>query len=154
MNRLRSTEVTDKIEIETLIEAPKSEVWDVVTKPEHIAQWFGCIAEFELKPGATGRLIWKDHGEASLTVVEVDAPNLFSFRWISADEVTQNIKGETLVTFTLSEVNGTTRLLLTESGFDQLDLSDADRDTLRDKHTGGWGTFAIKIKENSLSAHG
>ena len=70
--------MTDKIEIETLIEASNSTVWEVVTKPEHIAHWFGCIAEFELKPGAKGKLIWKDHGEASLTIVEVDVPNLFS----------------------------------------------------------------------------
>ena len=66
----------------------------------------------------------------------------------------QKIKGQTLVSFTLSEVNGTTRLSLTESGFDQLDLSDAGRDALCDKHNGGWGTFVFKIKENSLSPRG
>lgn len=141
--------MTNKIDTETLIDAPKSTVWDIVTKPEHIAEWFGCDAQFELKPGAKGMMIWKDYGQSSITVVDVDEPHLFSFLWRSPDEEMQRSTGETLVSFAISEVNGMTRLLLTESGFDEIGASVEDRNALHAKHSEGWVTFINQINAAS-----
>lgn len=138
--------MANTVEQEIIINAPIAKVWEVVTKPKHFSNWLGCKAEFTLTPGSKGKLAWENFGEAPLTIEAVNEPTLFSFKWISADDETRSIDGETLVTFTLSETSGGTKLRLVESGFDELDLTQEQKGTLRSKHIGGWSTFMAHAK--------
>ena len=56
--------MTDKIEREISIQAPIATVWEVITKPEYISQWFGSQVEIDLRRGGKGKLIWGEDLEA------------------------------------------------------------------------------------------
>lgn len=145
--------MNDSIEQEIIINAPIQNVWQVVTRPEHMSKWFSDTATYEPRVGSKGKLTWKDLGVygrngAPLEIVTVDEPHEFAFLWVSPDKETAEIDGQTLVTFRLTEVDGGTQLRVTESGFSRLALKDAVRAEHMDKHTSGWQYFLGKIQSH------
>ena len=72
------------------IEATPQVRYEVVSSPEHIAQWWTDEAALKPSPGRTGVLIWR--GRATIprdvdyivepTVVEAVPGERFSFRWV------------------------------------------------------------------------
>lgn len=138
--------MNDKIEREVTINAPISTVWETITRPEHISKWFSDSAELELKPGGIGKIKWERFGEAPLEIVDVDEPHIFSFRWVSADEETRQNNGQTLVKFVLTEDGEGTRLLLTETGFAQLDITNEEKKSVYDKHSNGWISLLTSLQ--------
>ena len=133
--------MTDKIEREISIQAPITTVWDVITKPEYISQWFGSQAEIDLRRGGKGKLSWSEEIEVPLEIVEVEKPHLFSFLWIAPDEETKSAHQQTLVEFRLAEDGAETKVYLTESGFEKLEITAEQKATLIANHTSGWGDF-------------
>ncbi len=113
----------DRIERDILIAAPPEVVWEVVTEPEHMTQWFSD-ADFEARPGANGTIATYD-----IRIEEVEPPRRFSFRWDAL-----------LVEFTLTAEDGGTRLSLVESGFE-------GRDAKRSEHEGGWTRFLAQLRD-------
>ena len=76
-----------KIEREIVIDASPETVFEVITHPEHLEKWWPDEAVLEPTPGAVGELVFGDRssGDAQIpqiTVVEAEAPRLFSFRWV------------------------------------------------------------------------
>ena len=74
------------IEREIYVEATPEVVFEVVSSPEHVQQWWPDEAHFEPVPGATGDIVFGapgDDGRAvvQLTVLEAQPPRTFSFRW-------------------------------------------------------------------------
>jgi uncharacterized protein YndB with AHSA1/START domain len=124
--------MNDTIEREILIAAPIERVWEIVTTPEHMGQWFGDAGAS--RSGDVITMAWEQHGEADLEIVREQAPNVFAYRWDA------NVKeaGRTLVEFTLSEVDAGTRVRVVESGFASLAASDEVRAELREGNAGGW----------------
>jgi len=62
----------DEISRETRIAAPRQRVWDVVTRAEHVARWFGDAgAEIDLRPGGLMRVRWAAHGTAVCRIEKV-----------------------------------------------------------------------------------
>jgi len=142
----------DSITKEFTIAASIATVWDVVTKPEHMAKWFfGAKAELDLQPGGQGSLTWDGLGTAPLEIVKVDKPHLFSFRWVAPDEETAATHQQTLVEFALREDGDKTHLRLTESGFATLQISDEDKASLIGKHTDGWNNFGAALQQHAES---
>src|SRR3954470_12701061 len=83
--RVKSMEY-GSIEREIHVDASPEVVFEVVSRPEHISQWWSDDAAFETTPGAVGELVWGDRAQvAPMTVVDVDPPRLFSFRWCHED---------------------------------------------------------------------
>lgn len=113
----------DRIERDILIAAPPEVVWEVITEPEHMAQWFSD-ADFELKPGADGTIATYE-----IRIEDVEPPRRFSFRWDAL-----------LVEFTLAAEGDGTRLRLVESGFE-------NRAAQRVEHEGGWTKFLGQLRE-------
>jgi len=62
--------------------APADAVWDAITDPELLAEWFGPL-EFDLSPG--GSITTSDGGETeTIGVVEsVDPPHRIGFVWVA-----------------------------------------------------------------------
>ncbi|MDQ1534506.1 MAG: hypothetical protein QOF28_2267 [Actinomycetota bacterium] len=62
--------------------APPEAVWDAITDPELLAEWFGPL-EFDLSPG--GVITTSDAGETeTIGVVEgVDPPHRIGFVWVA-----------------------------------------------------------------------
>lgn len=117
------------------IEAPRHRVWEAITVPELIAEWFGDTATLELRPGGTGTFGWDDWGDFRLVVDEIDEPNSFSFRWARDKDVDPVAGNSTLVRFTLSDHPGGTELTVVETGWEELD---GDVDAAMKGNVDGW----------------
>src|SRR4051794_33882831 len=69
----------DRIERVVVLPANREDVWDALTQPEHLANWFGPCEELDLQPGGTALFVGDD-GEPRLAVVEVvEPPRRFAF---------------------------------------------------------------------------
>lgn len=136
----------DKIEREISIQAPIATVWEVITQPEYIKQWFCSQVEIDLQQGGKGKLVWGEDFEAPLEIVEVDKPHLFSFLWIAPDEETKPTHQQTLVEFKLIEEGMGTKVHLTESGFEKLAITAEQKANLINNHTPGWGDFLSSLQ--------
>jgi uncharacterized protein YndB with AHSA1/START domain len=134
--------VADKIERETVIQAPVERVWAVITEAEHLGRWFGDAgAEIDLRPGGALALRWAEHGTSRGEVVAVEPPSRFSFRWAPFSDPPGDQPAEgnsTLVEFTLRAEGDGTRLHVAESGFASLDTSEDQRGRNVASNTRGW----------------
>ena len=79
----------------------------MITHPEHLEKWWPDEAVLEPTPGAVGELVFGDRssGDAQIpqiTVVEAEAPRLFSFRWVYPEGEDAREGNSLLVTFELS----------------------------------------------------
>ena len=94
---------------ELVLPAPAEEVWEALTDPERLAEWFANDVELDLRTGGLGVFRW-DNGEIRTAVVEeVDPPRRFGFRWTDVDEA------ESEVLFELDEVPDGTRVTVRET---------------------------------------
>src|SRR5689334_12019557 len=107
--------ISDSIERETLIDAPPAVVWNVITDPAQIRQWFCDGAALEARPRADATLRWGDY-TAALRVVQVEQPRLSAFPWLHPEGQEPRHGNPTLVEFTLTPEGDGTRLLVVESG--------------------------------------
>ena len=129
---------SNRIERETLIDAPLEVVWGVVTEPAQISRWFTDEAQLDLRPGGEGVLSWKEHESARLRVERVERPHLFSFRWMFPPG-SEPVEGNSmLVEFTLSDEGGKTRLRVAESGLAATDWTEEEKAKYLDGHSRGW----------------
>jgi uncharacterized protein YndB with AHSA1/START domain len=130
---------TDDITRETRIAAPPQRVWDVITRPEHVGRWFGDAgADIDLRPGGAMRLTWSEHGTALGRVEQVQPITLFSFRWTGERDTEPAPGNATLVEFHVHPDGDGTRLVVTESGFADLDKDRAAQESHREDNVGGW----------------
>jgi uncharacterized protein YndB with AHSA1/START domain len=131
------------IEREIHVDATPEVVYEVITKPEHIAQWWGFDASFPTMPGGDGHMTRpRRDGSGSLdvavVVVEADAPRRFVFRWLQPDGEPATPQNSLLVTFELVPADGGTRLRLTESGFREVGWEAAQLEEAYRAHGAGW----------------
>ncbi|MEV8442902.1 SRPBCC domain-containing protein [Actinosynnema sp. NPDC051121] len=129
----------DRIERDTLIEAPLERVWSLVATPGFWVADEESVAGTVATEGAS--LIAKNPnlGEVAVRVEKVEPPTYVAYRWASA------FPGEglrednsTLVEFTLTSEDGKTRLRVVESGFSTLNTSEDLRENAVRFNTEGW----------------
>jgi uncharacterized protein YndB with AHSA1/START domain len=144
---------SDAITRDIVINASPETVYDVVSRPEHIAEWFSDGADFEPVPDARGVLTWQDKKTSQTTTVEVtvvaaDRPRLFAFHWISPERqrATPMATDPVLVEFRISAEPDGTRLTVSESGLDAVDWNDAAKAAYAADHSNGWGTFLSQLR--------
>lgn len=118
---------TDRIEKTIVLRAPRSRVWRAVGDAQEFGAWFGIAFEGPFAPGRAlrGRITFPpEYANVSfeIHVERVEPETLFSFRWHPGDVEPAADPSEpmTLVTFTLEDAPGGTRLTVVESGFDAL----------------------------------
>ena len=137
------------IEREIHVGASPEIVFEVISSPEHIREWWGG-AETDLSPtpGAVAEVAWnRDGPEAhvqTLTVVDADPPRLFSFRWVF-DTGTEG--PSLLVTFELVPSGDGTLLRMTETGFREKGWEVAVLEEAYADHVRGWDRFVPAIAE-------
>ncbi|WP_405998297.1 SRPBCC family protein [Streptomyces sp. NBC_00829] len=141
----------DRIEREITIKAPMERVWAVLTEPEHVGSWFGQgkPTPVDLRPGGTMILDHGEYGRFPTTVVKVDPPHHFSYRWASAHPGEQAVEGNsTLVEFTLTPDGDGTRLRVVETGFANLTIpEDRVRTAGYEGHSEGWSSQVENIRQ-------
>jgi uncharacterized protein YndB with AHSA1/START domain len=131
------------IEKQIRIDASPAVVYEVVSSPEHIAQWWTDEADFEPTPGASGALIWRERAvtrpfAVQLTVVEAVPGERFSFRWVYPEGETPTPQNSMLVTFQLRPDGKGTLLTLTEEGMREQGWEAAKLDEYYRSHDDGW----------------
>jgi uncharacterized protein YndB with AHSA1/START domain len=156
---------TDRIEKEALIRAPLARVWRAISTAREFGDWFGVEfdGEFRVQTQIRGRLkpTTADSDVArnqkpfegfpfEFFVDRIEPMNFFSFRWhpFAIDpSVDYSKEPMTLVTFTLEEAQGGTKLRIVESGFDSIPLE--RRATAFGADSMAWST-ALELVEKYL----
>ncbi|MEW1830900.1 SRPBCC family protein [Streptomyces sp. NPDC088196] len=91
-----------------IYDQPRDRVWQFVTDPDELAQWFPSRAEFDLRPGGTVTFSGDPNmPESTGRVIAVDAPRHLSFEW-GEDELHFDLEEveEKRTRFTLTNVLG------------------------------------------------
>lgn len=143
------------IERQVLIEASPDVVFDVISRPEHIRDWWSAETDIEPVAGATSDLTWRDEASGRvdvvpITVIEAQPPRLFSFRWTQAPGETPDDSNSLLVTFELSPSGAGTVLRLTESGFRERGWEIAVLEQAYQEHVAGWDFYLPRIAERAV----
>lgn len=138
------------IEREVEINASPTTVFEVITSPEHLKEWWPDEAVVEPTAGARGELVFGDRssGEAQipkLTVVEAVPPRLFSFRWTHPEDEEAREGNSLLVTFELTTSDGGTLLRMTESGFREMGWEVAVLEQQYREHAQAWDFFLPRL---------
>ncbi|ATZ25237.1 hypothetical protein SLAV_16935 [Streptomyces lavendulae subsp. lavendulae] len=142
--------IQDRIERETLIEAPLERVWSLVTEPGF---W---VAEPEQVAGTVARegesVLAKNaqYGDFPVRVEKVEPPTYVAYRWASAFPG-EELRGDntTLVEFTLTPEGDGTRLRVVESGFAALAGAEELRAKALEDNTGGWPQVLDAFKKRA-----
>ncbi|MEO9256656.1 MAG: SRPBCC family protein [Tepidiformaceae bacterium] len=151
--------MTDAIEKEVNIRAPRSRVWRAIAERSDFGEWFGVdfAGSGEFRPGETvsGNLSAEDwkHLAVTIEVVDVVPETNLSFHWHPyAVDVNIDYSAEpmTVVEFTLEDVAGGTRLRVVESGFDRIPL-ERRAEAIR-MNDGGWAEQIQNIERYVLTS--
>jgi uncharacterized protein YndB with AHSA1/START domain len=102
-------EATVEVTREILVEAEPDEVWEALTDPARLEEWFANDVELEATPGGEGVFRWENGEERRARVEDVDVGRRFAFRW--QDEAGD----ESVVAISLDAVDAGTRVVVTES---------------------------------------
>ena len=97
-----------QIEREVIFPASPDEVWEALTEPERLEEWFATEVELDPRPGGTGVFRWGDGDERRATVREAEPGERLVLDW--------DDDGATVLE--LEEVDGGTRVHVVESAPD------------------------------------
>lgn len=140
-----STTTTDRIVKEIVLNAPLSRVWQAISNAQKFGEWFKVDmsgVKFEAGQPVHAKMTYPGYEGMpfEMVVAQIEPERLFSFRW-HPHGIDSNVdySGEpmTLIEFHLEEVEGGTRLTVTESGFDNIPL--ARRAEAFRMNSEGWG---------------
>ena len=95
---------------EIVLPAPREEVWEALTEPERLADWFANDVDLDLRPGGGASFRWSNGETRTATVTEVDPLRRLAFEW---DDSSAEGRGE--VAFTLEDDVDGTRLTVVET---------------------------------------
>jgi uncharacterized protein YndB with AHSA1/START domain len=130
-----------RIDREIHIDAAPEVVYEVISTPEHLREWWPDEAELDPTVGATGVITFGEAKVVPLTVLEADPPKRFSFRWAYDVGEVATAANSLLATFDLIPSGAGTLLRFSETGFDESAASDEE---YRD-HVTGWDYFLPRL---------
>lgn len=136
------------IERELRIDAPPEVVFEVVSDPAHVAQWWPDEARYEAVAGSAGEIVFHSpdgDNVQTLQVVDVLPPHLFSFRWThpAGEEPTEG--NSFLVIFQLEADGDGTLLRMSETGFRERGWEVAVLEATYQDHVAGWDYFMPRL---------
>jgi uncharacterized protein YndB with AHSA1/START domain len=137
------------IERELRIDATPEVVYEVISSPEHLREWWPDDAELDPAPGAIGAITFgdptaPDAAIVPLTVLEADPPRRFAFRW-AYDEGPASETNSFLVTFDLVASGDGTLLRFKETGFRERGWEAAVLEEAYLDHVRGWDHFLPRL---------
>lgn len=148
-----SKRLSDRIEKEILLRAPRSRVWRALTNADEFGAWFRVKLEgsFAVGKSIKGRITYPgyEHLTMEVTVERMDAEELFSYRWhpYAVDpKIDYSSEPTTLVEFRCREVAGGTKLTVIESGFDQ--IPPGRRNEAFRENAEGWGVQLENVQRH------
>ena len=142
------------IEREIYVDASPSIVFDVVSSPDHLKQWWPDDARFDPTPGAPGEITFGEGAGATVmafSVVEASPPKRFSFRWTHPAGQPAVEGNSLLVTFDLTPSGGGTLLRMTEAGFREMGWEAAVLEQRYQEHVDGWAFYLPRLAPYAAS---
>jgi len=136
------------IEREIYVEATLEVVFEVVSSPDHLKEWWPDDAHYEPRPGSTGEILFGDRdsgGVVGFTVVDARPPRTFSFRWTHPVSEVATEGNSLLVTFDLAPSGAGTLLRMTETGFREMGWDVAVLEQQYSEHVTGWDFFLPRL---------
>ena len=94
-----------QVEREIVFPASPAEVWEALTEPGRLEEWFANEAELDAQPGGEGRFRWGDGEERRAVVREAEPEERLVLDWEDEGEVVLE----------LEEVEGGTRVRVVET---------------------------------------
>ena len=94
---------------EIVLPAAPDEVWEALTDPERLSEWFANDVELDARPGGRGVFRWDDGETRHATVDDVVPGERLGFAWTDGDGA------ESHVTIALEEAEQGTRLRVVET---------------------------------------
>ncbi|WP_405163983.1 SRPBCC domain-containing protein [Nocardia sp. NBC_01499] len=137
-----------RIERTMYVEATPEVVYEVISSPEHLKQWWPDDASLEPVPGAVGTLSWgtgADQEIASITVVDAEPHRLFSFRWTHPADEAAAVGNSLFVTFELTPSGDGTTVHMAETGFREMGWAIAVLEQQYNAHINGWNTHLPRL---------
>lgn len=101
------------VEHSLVIDATPEDVFDVLIQPNKIEQWIASKAEVDPRVGGAYKIGWEPY--VDLKIVELERGKSLKIGWDGASPDGQ--QESTVLSFTLNENDGKTRLTLIHSGF-------------------------------------
>ena len=75
------------IEREIVLPSPREDVWEALTEPERLEDWFANDVELDLRPGGGAWFRWSNGEERHAVVTEVEPEHRLVFEWEDEGEV-------------------------------------------------------------------
>jgi uncharacterized protein YndB with AHSA1/START domain len=94
-----------EIERDIVFPASPTEVWEALTDPERLEEWFASEVSLDARPGGEGVFRWGDGDERHAVVREIEPEERLVLDW----------EDEGQVVLELEEVDGGTRLHVVET---------------------------------------
>ncbi|WP_106252980.1 SRPBCC domain-containing protein [Nonomuraea fuscirosea] len=139
------------IERKIHIEASAEVVFDVVSSPEHLREWWPDEAEFPAAPGGEGRIGFGNPSREGtwvrFEVVDAVPPRRFSFRWTHEEGQSAAPGNSNLVVFEIEPAGTGTILRMTESGFRERGWDEAKIAAEYAEHATGWDYYLPRLPD-------
>ncbi len=143
------------LEREIYVDASPDVVFEVVSSPDHLQQWWPDEADFEARPGSMGEIVFGRRGDGGtvvqFTVVDVRPPSTFSFRWTHPAGEPAATGNSLLVTFDLVPSGGGTLLKMTERGFREMGWEAAVLEQQYGEHVTGWDHYLPRLATHAAT---
>ncbi|MGB6059983.1 MAG: SRPBCC domain-containing protein [Microthrixaceae bacterium] len=138
------------IQREIRVDASPEVVFEVITSPDHLKEWWPDEATLEPTPGFVGELVFGDRNDPGahvpqITVVDAEPYRLFSFRWVYPEGETASPTNSLLVTFELTPSDPGTVVRMTETGFREKGWEVAVLEEEYRDHCNGWDHFLPRL---------
>ncbi len=135
----------DTVILQQKFKAPLKAVWEAITAPKLMREWYFKVHNFELKPGNVFTFYGDDQQQTYLhacEVLEVKTLEVFAHTWAHPDQS----KGRSILRWELSGIDEEhTLLTLTHSGLDS--FSDAGPEFSGENYEFGWkGIVSISLR--------
>jgi uncharacterized protein YndB with AHSA1/START domain len=134
------------IERELYVEASPEIVFQVVSDPRHVARWWPEEADYEPVVGSVGEVRFGGGAKVeAFTVVDLQPPTRFSFRWTHPAGEAAAEGNSLLVTFELAAQGGGTLVRFRETGFRERGWEAAVLEARYRDHARGWDHFLPRL---------
>jgi len=125
----------------TYIRTTPQKLWDALTKPEFIKQyWFNMTQECDWKVGASWKMLFSDGRIADAgEVLEIDPPRRLVLRWHNEFRPELKAEGDSRCVYDLEQDGDVMKLTITHS-------SERDNAKLIEAVSGGWPRILSSLK--------
>ena len=140
------------IEREFSVEATPEIVLEMVSRPAYVSQWWSDEARYETVVGSAGEILFADDAGGTVearTVVDLEPPTRFSFRWThpAGEEAAEG--NSLLVTFELVPQSEGTLVRFRETGFRERGWDIAVLEESYHEHEHGWDFYLPRIGDRA-----